>query len=99
SGRNIDGQIQRYPGTGSQPLVASETAALEHPRAELADEPALLGDRHHRHCRHGAPNRVIPAQQRLDTGDRSIATAHDWLICEVELSVVERRTQIYLKAV
>src|SRR6185437_14521287 len=33
------------------------------------------------------------------TGDRSIATAHDRLICEVELSVVERRTQIYLKAV
>ena len=99
SGRNVDGQIQRHAGLGPQPLAASKTAALEHPRAELADEAALLGDRHHRHGRHVAPDRVVPAQQRLDAGNRSVATAHDRLIRKVESSLGERRTQVDLEAV
>ena len=54
-------------------------------RAEVDDQPALLGQRHEVARRHEADARPLPAHERLDAVDRAAGHADDGLVVEHEL--------------
>src|SRR6185503_13168053 len=60
----------------------------QHPPAEEADQPGLLGDRDERVGRQRAA-RVMPAQQRLGAPQPTVHKGHEWLVDERELAPLD----------
>src|SRR5712664_928067 len=75
------------------PLLHLPARFLEHPGADLDDQPRLLGEWNEIHRRHQAALRVLPAQQRLGAGDLPRGQRHDRLVVDAELAAVERAAQ------
>ena len=70
---------------------------LEHPRADLDDQPALLGERDELGRRDEPARRVLPAQQRLGRGDLAGVEVEDRLVDEEQLVAGDRAAQVVLE--
>src|SRR5438445_1429517 len=82
--REIDCQ-----GYSWRPTRGRAAGFLQHPVAEPADQPHFFGDRNEQARRDVAARRMAPADQRLETGDRSGFERDERLVLEGEIAVVE----------
>ena len=90
----------RNAGTALELLTPDRELAaglVEHPGADLGDHPGLLGGGDERQRRHGAPRRVVPADERLEALDASAGQLDDGLVVEVELVALDGVAQLALE--
>ncbi len=66
---------------------------LQHPRAELDDEAALLGEGNELGRREEAPLRVLPAHERFDTGAARVGERDDRLEEQSQLVALQRTVE------
>ena len=82
------------PGDLLPQLLGLAAPLAQDPAADLHDQPALLGERDELERRDQPADRMAPAQQRLDAGDRAVLEAHQRLVVQLELLALERPLQV-----
>jgi hypothetical protein len=70
---------------------------LQHPTADRDDQPGRFRERYERVRRDHATDRVAPADQRLDAGDRLALQVERRLVEQEELAGVERVLEVDLE--
>ena len=93
--REVDGHPDRV--TGVAPAPALVAGGVQHPVADLADQPAGLGDGDELVGRQVAELRMLPAQQCLDGDQPPVAQGVARLIGEPELAALHGVTQLALQ--
>ena len=83
-----------WPGIAASTRAACRQPSRSDPAADRHDQPGLLGDRDELVGRHHPALGVVPAQQRLDAGDRAVVQPHDGLVVELELPGGDRALQV-----
>ena len=82
--RDVDRHLEARP---AQQVLAGP---VDDEAADLVDETGLLGDRNEERRRDGAELLRGPAHQRLDADDGQIAGAHDRLVEDPEVALLDR---------
>ena len=94
--RHVDRRRRAAARSSSADCQDGELArrVLQHVEAELHDQPALLGGGDELRRRDAAVQRMLPARQRLEAGDRVVLEPHDRLVDDVEAAGLERLAQL-----
>ena len=87
--RDVDGRAHRQAVAGRRPAHGLRAGLLDHEPAERHHLALALGDRQELHRRDRPEVGMLPAQDRLDGGDRPAAQVGDRLVVDVE--VLDRR--------
>jgi len=91
------GEVHRHgeevAGIPVPPLASLPARRVQRPGADPDDRPALFGDGQElRRCQ--PPGGMLPAQQRLETGQTGGGQGEDRLVVQRELSVVGRPAEV-----
>ena len=93
----VDGDPERAR-VGAQRVPARGLGAggVEHEAPDRVDQAGLLGDGDEVRRQQAPARGVLPAQQRLDRGDRAIPQRDDRLVDDAQLPAGERAAQVVL---
>ena len=92
---DVDREVERESAVA--PDRGLRARGAQHPPADVDDHPGLLEQGDEEVGIDDAANRVLPAQQRLDAGDRAGLERADRLVDEEELVAIERGAQVELE--
>ena len=87
----------RVSGVLRPPQRTLMAGLAEDPPAQLADQTALLRERNEVLGHHDTASRMVPADERLDSGHPAVEEAEDRLIDHRELLALERPLQVHLE--
>ncbi len=93
--RHVDRDVLELDATGV-PLDQLHAGDLEHPVAEVVDEPDRFRERNEHRGRHQPMHRMKPPDQRLDPHHAMALAAGDWLEVERELAIAHAVVEVGL---
>ena len=96
--RDVDaGEERRGPAERLLPVAELPGGAVEDEEAERDDQAGALGHRDEIGRRDAAELRVVPADQRLEAGDRLVVEPDDGLIEDLDLLAAEGPAEVRLQ--
>src|SRR5262249_14228484 len=93
--RYVDARENRFARAGGGlPLSELPSGMVEHEEAEVDDEPNFLGDRDKLGRRQASEFRMIPARERLESGNAAIPEPPDRLVQHLDFLALDGAAQL-----